>query len=788
MTSLRNTALLVLAGFALLSSACSDDDTESRLDGRVGDDAATDGGLTEDGSGEDGSADGAGLPPAAPALTAPAADAEVFGSVVVSGSGEAQARVQVRILKRTQQLGSAVGTLENSGNFSLSVSYRGAAHQDELELEVVLSNPAGDSAPVTVALKHNAPLTLGGSISQSTGDTTSTDVYVRLYTSNAPEGLLDHVAELKLTATANSPLSATAFEFAVAAGTYYLRAFRDAGGARDGQPNGEPTLETDPQTAGALEVTVGAGGSTGNTLELRARSSSAAYEGLDARSRHETFEAQTPRNRVGGREVIGQGRCRGFYMQLRARLEGNRNHLGALYARLANGRIAQLRDDGACEDALDNSNSSYDDQENDDRLSYGLPNPTAADAGDYTFFYLQTQDDFLHIETDNVAAVRRISRLREIQSPLQTWTSASDLRPQVQWGSVDGASAYEVRVHSRGRGPGNDSDGNNVVTTTSYRPPNDLGDDTCYGLSIIAYDADPRSADIDAESWSPEHYFCVDQGGDDVITVAGTIENRTGRNAPVVVHVASDDEGSNRVSVRLAAGASAFSVMLPAGDHDDGGRLQAFVDADGSGEDDSPLNGRLSADLDERDFRSSVSGLTLRINPGPEATSPPRWATVDGTRPMFSWRDYSQTAGSNAPARFSYAVFINAADTEGFPRTIITLPSDQTSLDLSALPPANRHLDAVALANCGEDEGTPTFASDGTQSCAGKTLRPSVTNLESNTAYTWGVIIVECSFEDFRPDTGSTSTFVDCLQTTLRTQRIFAASEERDFRTPRNSG
>ena len=106
---MRTLGLLAVLGAALIQFGCSDDSTPTPDIGQR-DGAISDGVKKPDAM----APDGAPPAPAAPVITAPKADAKVFGKITVEGTGEADATLTVRVLKGSTELGNAKGAVASA--------------------------------------------------------------------------------------------------------------------------------------------------------------------------------------------------------------------------------------------------------------------------------------------------------------------------------------------------------------------------------------------------------------------------------------------------------------------------------------------------------------------------------------------------------------------------------------------------------------------------------------------------------------------------------------------------
>jgi hypothetical protein len=794
-SSRSSRAFLFAAGFVLplVTAGCDDDGgitpvRDSAVDAVIQRDSAVDSAVpidqatTVDQASSDTVTTDAGtdsqVGPAAPTITAPQPNATVYARIDVEGTAEADALVSIEVLRNTTVLGRGSTTAAGDGSFSLTVSYHGASHDDLLTVSVTQTTGNGTSPARTVAVRHDAPLKIEGSISQQSGNNAGTAVYIRLYETADADKLLQHIDELMLTATDATALPATNYSFDVPDGTYYLRAFRDSSGPLTGGPDGQPTLDGDAQAA-AVEVALGGSSASGQDLALTARTNTNDYYGyFDARARNDTPAATPPGD-------VGQGLCGGYYLHLMLGRSGDGANLTAPRIHLPDGNVITLLDDGGCGDAVqDNTASSYDFEADDGQFSYGIPDPTSAQAGDYTLFYEQTVDGFINIETDSVATIVKLPLLREGVSPNGEQIN-TDRTPEVTWTAVPNAGGYSVELSQSGGDYNNGDDPDRNLTGTSYTPPADLPDDACFNLGVRAFDTDPSAGDVDAESSGSTQWFCIDNGSDSSVTVSGDISDKTGKNAPIVIRVLSDSQHDLIASVRRPAGSTDYSVSVLAGDSDQSGVIQAFVDAANNGSRQSPENRAVSVESGRYDFRNDAT-VDLTFNPELLLSAPADGATAATLQPTFQWQDYATTAGAGAPSgAFGYALYFSKPESSGMPTTILSVPSSQTTLDLSSLPTV--HFDVIPLMNCVTGGGT--FSVDATTKatdCTGASKDPpSVTTLEAGEIYNWGVTVFECDFADYESTTqADVDTFVSCAADSVTNQTFYVMSVSRRLIAP----
>lgn len=630
------------------------------------------------------------------------------------------------------------------------------------------SKPDGSAGDGPLSETAGALYTLSGTVEQFGGPNLGTDVYIRLYVSSDPAKIREHIAEQRVTTISGQNVTGSAYSFQVPSGTYYLRAWRDDSG-RGGAPDGQPSLTTDAQSS-ALMVIVGGAASTSHVLKLLGRgNTNDSFDNFDVRSVH-VIDGRPPIGEINNIRVSGNGRCGGFFISLSAERAGATAALSTPRVALPNSNVVTLLDDGGCgADVLDNISSSFDDVASDGILSYGIPTPTASDAGAYTFYYHQSTDDFIHIEVDHVASVVQLARARQLTGPTGAMRN-TNLSPNITWQPVVNAGYYEVNITSLDGTYDNYGDVNRVRSATSYTPVTALIDDACYHVTIRATDANP-AGDVDAESVSPGDRFCTDVDGAQSITLSGTLANNTGNTtAPVQIYVTTHDTGS--ASVRLPGTATSWSVSVLAGAAGEGA-LQAFVDPSATQQFDTPANRRRGLSLSNLDLTATAT-RNLQLNPGPRLAAPSAWATAVPDRPTLSWEDYGLVTGRPS-GPWSYLLTIG--DAGNARRARIVLSSTTTSIDLLNLPARAKWFDLTALASCDMDSGTFSVAANGQPVCTGGTATPSQTVLAAATLHDWFVDVIRCDFTQFAPP--ATGNLLTCLRDVLTTSAVYATSDLR---------
>lgn len=720
-------------------------------------------------TGSDGGVDGGVTVVEAPTLTSPVTDDAVSGIITLTGTGEPDARIQATVANASGELGDAGTNADATGAFSFALSYTGAADTDALTLSVTQSAREMTSEATTVVLVHSTPFTISGTISQATGGTIGENVYVLAYLSDSVADIINPVAEVMVPATAGQAVDMAAYSVPVAAGTYYLRAFRDENG------DGLPSIPTDPQVA-ATEVVV-SNDVTGEELSLEFVPINERYSLPSAHALRESAEPFPP-----GDNEENAGLCGGFHLLMNAVGNGIAN-LSGLFVKTGSGNVVELLDDGGCDNNGDNTSSSYDSTASDDLVSYGIPNPTDLDAGEYRFFYQETQSGFIDIAIDNVSTIVELSPVRFQSSP-SPLTATTELRPEITWTPVPGANVYGPVVSSNGG-----IAAVNFGTDTTFTPDSNLADDTCYRTFLDArlYEnvEGPTPENLTSFTGGEGNAFCIDVDGDDSITISGAIVNNSGETGPLRIRARV---GNNEVETTIPEPLPATYTLhiLAADDSNEEVEVEAYIDADSSADDDTAGNTSLRAEVEAEDGTTDKAGMDLVFNPAPVLLSPEDSAKLSSLTPAFSWEDYGTTAGANAPSDYIVGFFISN-DGDDFPSTIYAMPSTGTSVDLSAGAPA-QSIDITYYLNCVEDPSDPendyTISAAGIPSCqnGGVDVSPQPTasnaSLLEGVDYQWGVAIFDCGFPDFTVQ-AEVDSFLQCFGMKLGENDIFASSERR---------
>lgn len=741
----------------------------------------------------------AGPSPVSPVLTSPSEGAEVHGEVQVTGTGTPGEEIHVVILTDLDEtLGTAQVTVDANGEFSVLLSYSGADNNAPLTVSVTQQNAVGSSAPVTVGVIHTSIFTLSGTLSQ-TGNTFFGDkVYVRLYAS-ATE-FLHPLAEQVVDVTVGQRLpSGTPFSFAVSDGNYHLRAFRDSFGplGQFGQsplPDGQPTLGADDQAPG-LAVTVAGADSSGHNLDM---DSSANQDDrfffFMAYTINESAEASPPYYSSGQDWLPGEGLCGGYYLRFdtRAADGANPDNMSAPMVQGPDGsNFALLNDSGCTSSVHDNTSMSYDENEDPNSYSYGIPDPTEGMVGDYTFFYRQLDEDLIHIQVDNIAQMTKLDRRVIVTAPTGA-TANANLRPTITWEPIAGAGAYQVSVESIDGSYRNDADNvHNVVTSPSYSFPAavpSLTDDLAYRVRITIWDVDPTAGgDFDAIAYGTENAFMTDVDGANSVLVSGSLTNNSNGSGRVQIFGQLRENHNDLTVATLWMQTplpASYQLMMPTDPHntpcdadpktamrDCVGTVYGFIDSDASGELWGAQSYRQPYHDEARalDLRNNVNGADLRFTEPVLLLSPVDGASDVASHVDFVWQDYATSAAGFLPTGpWSYILFYTRSFTDGLPEAVWGLPSTTTHFDMSAPPADPDKYDVINLASQGQT--------------------PSLAQLQSGD-WTWTVLVLECDYQAYLDNTDAddngSDDYTDCLNEVLGNDGAgYASSASWSFTMP----
>lgn len=559
-----------------------------------------------------------------------------------------------------------------------------------------------------------------GTISNATS---GNEVIVWLYNSNTE--VINKLQEKKVTADGTGNAS---YSFDVANGTYYIRAFEDV------TDDDLPDIASEKQTQVTSGIAVSGSDSTGNNVALGDASSQKLHTNFEVWANHETAEASKP-----GDNNDGTGLCRGFHIRAQIEATGSTSALKLL---LPTGVSVEPKDDGGCSNGVkDNSSKSYDDSSGDDKYQYGVNSPATGTsseyAGDYKMFYLTT--NYIHISKDTISDVKKLPMPVLSSSPFSSSTT-----PTITWSSVTGASKYAMNINDNG-GPGGSSYSGlykaDLGDTQTYTiaAGEALAEDRAHGITVFAMDS---TSDVDARSQTPYNSLIVDTNGDNTATVSGTITNSSSATGNILVEV-SEQTNNSRVWVSGSSSPFSYSVKLFKSNQT---RVTAFVDVAGTYDQNSTANDGYRKNKSSIDTTSSdSSGNDLTIRDPVVTTAPAKGATGTGDTPTFSWQAYS-----SLPSTACYVLYAQQASSSSMPEILWALETTTTSYDMSN-PPANK-TDVTNIAT-GGGSSNPT-------------------DLSAETGWKYGVVIVECAYDD--------ST---CLGTAVSTQNFYSESPEKNFTT-----
>ncbi len=729
-----------------------------------------------------------GIPPQAPSVTSPSANEEIDSPVTVTGTGEAGLTVLAKVMQDATSLGEATVTVDSDGSFSVPVTYTNATPDTELTVRVTQSNGFGTSTPTDVAVRQFA-VSLSGTISQSAGEPNGA-VYLRLY--NSATEVVSHLQEITIADTPGLLLPSTDYTFVVGRGTYYVRAFRDAKGPNHSDPDEQPTLPLDPQAVMSdAAVVEDNDDTTGPDVDLVDVSSASFYRDFNTFAYNQSARDWPPQHETSpgsGEYVSGGGSCGGFFMFAEAALDGGGSILSDLSApsivHPSGSRVTMLDDGGCGWPVGDNTDSSYDNQPDDNRFSYGWLNPDENALGDYIFFYRNVTLDVIHMQVDTINAITKLSRRIPLTSP--TGETQATTSTTFSWDAISDALSYQLWISALDGGYYGST---NTVTSTSNVPLTSSPlDDHAYRVVIDAYDADisAPNTDYDARSNSIASYFVIDDAGDNIVTISGSVTNNTDSNAPIYV-AAFDEHGPNGsvgASVFLSESATSYTLTTLASSSSDGTRLEAFLDADFSGDAESEENQAYRVGYQERDGSANLTQPVI-FNMPITLSSLEDGASQVGITPLFSWQDYSAHAPSGA---WTYGFFVQSANSNNLPDVIWALPNTVTSFDFANPPLVTAGYDVVAYASCLMTGGTyNSQTGPGTATCTGGTPTTNLQDLSSATDWSWGVVVIECDLNDYFNNvdlnTNNIDDFSDCLAPVLMGGSTYAQSMNRSFST-----
>ncbi len=693
--------------------------------------------------------------PGAVSLFRPTVDQVVTDRVEVRGTGVASATVAITLIYDSRSIAEVTTVADSGGAFQTVIALGDQVpYNGVITVSVVQITPGGTSPPVTVEVTRARPVQITGALTHASA-TAGDRVFVRAYLPSA-DGL-EFVGDAVVAVTANATVAAT-YTLHVPPGTYVVRAFRDDGGPFGAAPDGEPTLGIDPQAPG-LTVAVSDAGVV-RDLALADAGFAGDTPHFDVFTRNESASAGAPYAWDDEAEdwVEGEGLCYGYYLRIEV------DYAGATTAprvRRPNGEIVDLLDDGGCGDTADNRAQSYDQDPDDDRFSLGIPAPTTAMSGEYRFAFIDEASGHIGVLVDSVSTIRKLSRRVTLISPTGA-AAVGVARPTFTWAAVENATAYNVHLWS----PGDENMPLHWSSDPSVALTQDLIDGVAYEVRINAADGNRSlGEDVDAEASGLSNYFVVDIAGTHSMTINGTIQNALGDlEAPIWIEAGFDEDNSHspHASVWLDHDATGFTLTVLRS-RSATGYVMAFVDADGSGDDDDA----------NRSYREYVSDLTFDgTPPSPEIifdepivlVAPSQGQVISDPTPTFSWQSYP-----SAPAGpWSWVLFL-ADETyvgeEGPPPNLYGVPSSATSHTLGA--PMK---DIGMAARCFMAHGDQAFNPD-TWTCD-PAVDPSIDALVPG-EWEWGLAIIPCDIE--------AANYVECVAENLQDDSDLTVSAPLEF-------
>jgi hypothetical protein len=267
--------------------------------------------------------------------------------------------------------------------------------------------------------------------------------------------------------------------------------------------------------------------------------------------------------------------------------------------------------------------------------------------------------------------------------------------------------------------------------------------------------------------------------GADSVTVSGSITNLTGYDDPVVVEVVSDDAWTRYASVKIAPGATSYSVVVLAGSAAGEGRVEAFIDRAATGESQSPENRLYEAGARDLNLTQSAT-VDSRFVPAVVLLGPAAGATRSAPGGTFGWEDCRVTAGSGAPTGdMVYALWFATESSDG-PVALYVVPETAASLDLADLSATEEHLDLMPFATSVMSGGQYSLGTDGTSTCSAGSSAPSA-SLRAGVSYTWAVAVIECTFPDFSSAASVNDFNAGAAQAFGGEDSLYAMSEEREL-------
>ena len=650
-------------------------------------------------------------PPAAPALTLPAANQAVSNPVDVQGTVDVNAstvRVELRRTSDSMLLGSATPAVGSSGGFSALLTYTPQMDATQMALTAVASGPGGDSTPTTVLVTQAALHTLEVNLEQVGGTQETTSVV--LWLGVAGQSPLRLLQTQTWTVTRGSPADTTPgmpLTFSVPSGDYVVRAFRDTND--DGLPQFGGLFGTEPQ--GHATVSVSSGTAT-VTVTLD------APMGVDAA----TGNADA---RIASNGPDARGPCQAPRALATANVGGASMGVASMpQVIMPDGQDLPMLNDGACDEnnGIPAVAGSYDRFVGDDEYTAGTAVLPPAPA-EFVIYWTHLATGLVHAWRDTIAFTQPLAGPTALTTPAPG-TAITSLPGTVQWNAVSGATHYDVELFDESTSQGVFLQ--DLVAPTTVLTAAMVTDATPYQLRIRPKVAEPDQfggLDVDSITEPPFIPLLVATTASDTVTVQGTVTNGAATTAPVRLEAwgcanqggAEDPLPCSRVphsAITLGSGGGAYSVVVLRSAVSGRGLVRAYVDLNNDGDrNDSEPSGSVRA----LDGTANITGADVTIYKGLVLLAPQDNATI-ASQPLVAWTPWEEVPGPTPPV-YSYAVFFSPDNGNGgdFPATIVVLPPSTSSFSFANLPTEMRDAIALVAANTpmwmGPTQSTFTLAS-----------------------------------------------------------------------------
>lgn len=657
--------------------------------------------------------------PESPIVTLPTEGGAISNPLLITGTSEPGTTVHAELGVGAQVLGQTNVDVGGTGDFRMNLDYPDTDQGTELVLTLIAENEFGESEPVVTNVVVRSHIISGATLQEGVGDD-GLDIHVALFASADEylEPLYAVVHELQEGHTG------VEFEFEVASGTYYLRAYRDVDAT--GPRHGYPQL-WDPQS-GPIEVVVDDADVSDlapTLVDTGARLAPPIKE-VDVMIWNEGWESGRSGSPCEGLSA------RAFVVVDPASEVAFSDPL----VRTPRGADLVFGDSGDCHQA---ETVHFDTRADNDVHTAGFLAPTEADSGEYLMHYTIADGDFVHIYPDEVE-FNRITRDVFLTSP-----AGSDPvfipRPTFEWDSPGEGLWFEGHVRTEDDffavGPSQD---------TSFRLDNDLPDDTRVSVVIRTTDSDPSEGDVDAVSLSHTNMVWTDFDGDDTVFLTGDVENNTLENAPVRVVVRhSGDTILSTIGQPSSDGS--YAVAVPR-QEEAGSHVSAYLAV--NDEAFSALS-FLNVDL------TGDAAIDLTFEPKVQLLSPADGQSGVGLQPVLVWADIADSMPEGDS--YQYMVTLRKHDTtDTFSEGLWTVPSGILSFDF-AHPPIS--VDSLAIETCLADGGELSG-----RMCNGP-QRTGTLDLSASEGWTWSVdVLLGCEFADYLDnvdaDESGVNDFIEC--------------------------